>query len=305
MVEDQRVAQAQQFMWQNARLLERQLFSFLFGSEDDSAASDAARDGVLNALRAYQNPDGGFGNALEPDVRAPVSQPAATDLAFRILDLVAAFDDPMVGKACDFLVSITTPEGGIPVVLSSARDYPHAPWWEPPAEGPLPASLNPTAALAGRLHQHGIAHPWLEPATRYCWEATARSETTEFHELMPVLTFLEYVPDRDRADRELERVLSRIRESSAVALDPSAEGYAQGPLDWAPTPTSPCRKLFDNSQIATHLEALARRQQPDGGWPISWPAVSPGGELEWRGWVSIEALRTLRAYGALDARSGS
>jgi hypothetical protein len=33
---------------------------------------------VLNAVRAYCNPDGGFGHALEPDVRAPQSEPTAT-----------------------------------------------------------------------------------------------------------------------------------------------------------------------------------------------------------------------------------
>ena len=47
-----------------------------------------------------------------------------------------------------------------------------------------------------------------------------------------------------------------------------------------------------------HLAALAAQQQPDGGWPISWPPISPGVELEWRGWRTILALLTLRAYGA-------
>jgi hypothetical protein len=301
MSERDTVERAREFMWHNARLLERRLFAYLFAGESaasgNHAAAEGSREGVVQALRAYQNADGGFGNALEPDVRAPVSLPAAVDLAFRILDLVDAFDDSMVGQACDWLLGVTTPEGGIPVVLESVREYPHAPWWEPPAEGPQPASLNPTAALAGLLHKHSVAHPWLAPATAYCWEAIARSETTEFHELMPVLTFLEFAPDRARAERELSRVLDHIREPGVVATDPQAEGYAQGPLDWAPTPASPCRGLFGDALIASHLEALAARQQPDGGWPISWPPVSPAGELEWRGWVTIEKLRTLRAYG--------
>ena len=33
---------------------------------------------VLATLRAYRNRDGGFGHALEPDVRAPESEPAST-----------------------------------------------------------------------------------------------------------------------------------------------------------------------------------------------------------------------------------
>ena len=60
-------ASARTFIYASARLLERQLFAVLF--EDDDPRS------VISALRAYQNPDGGFGNALESDLRTPVSQP--------------------------------------------------------------------------------------------------------------------------------------------------------------------------------------------------------------------------------------
>ena len=55
------------FILNNARLLERRRFAYLFGG--------GPREPVLAALRAYQNPDGGFGNALEPDKRTPTSQP--------------------------------------------------------------------------------------------------------------------------------------------------------------------------------------------------------------------------------------
>ena len=81
-----------------------------------------------------------------------------------------------------------------------------------------------------------------------------------------------------------------------IELDAYAEGYVQKPLDWAPMPQSFCRRLFDDETIATHLGALANRQQLDGGWPISWGTISPAVEIEWRGRVTIEALRTLDAY---------
>lgn len=51
--------------------------------------------------------------------------------------------------------------------------------------------------------------------------------------------------------------------------------------------------------VWAQLEALAKKEQMDGGWPISWPAVSPGSELEYRGVVTLNALKTLRAYGML------
>jgi hypothetical protein len=291
MSNNERVRRAQEFIWTHARLLERQLFAYLFAGGD--------KEPVLRALRAYQNPDGGFGHALEPDKRTPHSQPVDVQIAFEVLDDLDAFDDPMVEQACDFLMTITTPEGGVPFALPTVNDYPRAPWWQ--AEAGAPASLNPTAALVGLLLKHGVRHPWVERATEYCWQAIAGLDTTEFHTLMPVITFLEHAPDGRWADRELAVLGAAISRPDVITRDPSAEGYTQKPLDWAPTPESFCRHLFPDNLIATHLAALAARQQPDGGWPITWSALSTAVEAEWRGRVTINAIRTLRAYGVLDS----
>ncbi len=281
-------ARAQDFIWRNARLLDRQLFACLF--------SGGSREPVLAALRAYQNADGGFGNALEPDMRCPVSQPVSTDLALQVLDLVDAYDDPMVGRACGFLASIATPAGALPTALPSVIDYPAAPWWVDLAKET--ESLNPTAGAVGMLLKHGVMHPWVKRATEFCWQAIENADTTDYHRVMPAITFLEHVPDRRRAERQLRVISVRLLGSDAIAYDTGAEGYVQKPLDWAPTPESFGRRLFSDEVIATHLQALAARQQPDGGWPITWQALSPGCEMEWRGWITVQAVRTLRAYGA-------
>ncbi|HEY6710432.1 MAG TPA: hypothetical protein VJB61_22920, partial [Actinomycetota bacterium] len=85
------------FVWRTARLLDRHRFAHLF--------LDGDRTPVLAALAAYQNPDGGFGNALEPDLRGPASQPEPVEVAFGVLDEVDAMDHPMVAAACDWLVT--------------------------------------------------------------------------------------------------------------------------------------------------------------------------------------------------------
>jgi len=130
MQRNQRLEKAQDFIWRNARLIERYLFTFLFANGD--------RESVLAALRAYQNDDGGFGNALKPDKRCPSSQPQDIEFALHILDAINAMNDPMVAHACDYLVTITRPEGGVPYALPSVNLYPHADWWtvedNPPAE---------------------------------------------------------------------------------------------------------------------------------------------------------------------------
>jgi hypothetical protein len=84
-----------------------------------------------------------------------------------------------------------------------------------------------------------------------------------------------------------------------VELDPQATGYVHMPLEWAPTPQSFCARLFRDQVIDTHLDALAARQQPDGGWPLTWEPLSEGATMEWRSYVTLEALKTLKAYGRL------
>jgi hypothetical protein len=288
-------ASAQTFIWSNARLIDRRRFACRFLAEPP--------EWVAAALKAYQNPDGGFGNALEPDKRDPHSQPVDIEVAFNLLDDAGLMSDPNIQRdlvlpACDFLSSVTTPEGGVPFALPTARNYPHAPWWNT-ADNPA-ADLNPTADLAGLLLKHNIQHPWLERAVPYCWAAIAASETEQYHTLMPVISFLEHAPDRSWAEVELERVAWRIRKPGVVEYDPKAGGYVKMPLDWAPTPQAFCRQLFDDAVIQVHLQALAERQQSDGGWPISWDPISPAVELEWRGALTVDALLIVDAYGSQE-----
>src|SRR5262249_59371381 len=127
-----------------AGLADRQRFAHL--------CPDGQSAQVVAALRGYQNADGGFGNALEPDKRCPDSQPVDVEVALRVLDELGdegLWRDPLIERVFDFLARITTAEGGIPFVLPTVRAYPRAPWWE--ADDNPPASPNPTAAIVGLL----------------------------------------------------------------------------------------------------------------------------------------------------------
>ncbi|HEV7214869.1 MAG TPA: hypothetical protein VGP33_07055, partial [Chloroflexota bacterium] len=256
---------------------------------------DGDRQAVLAALRAYQNADGGFGNALEPDLRGPDSQPVPAEMALRVL-AEAGGDATTVARLGDWLVTVTTPEGGVPFVLPSVRRHPSAPWWQS-TDNP-PASINPTGSIAGLLSKFGSRHHWLEGAIAYCWRALDALQP-EMHDVAAAIAFLEHVPDRERAERAFKVVGSRLLEEGLVTLNPADSGYVKKPLDWAPTPDSICRRLFTDEVIATHLDALEAAQDPDGGWTITWPPVSAACELEWRGALTVDALRTLRAYDRL------
>lgn len=278
---------AKTFLLNNARVLERQRYSYLF--------ENGSRDKVLAALKAYQNEDGGFGNALEPDKRTATSQPIDQEIALRILDEVGLNGD-VVKDICDFLVTITTDEGGVPFILPTVGDAPHAPWWGTDDAKP-PASLNPTASIAGLLHKHKHMHPWLDKATNFCWEKLEDEVELDVHTLLCVALFLEHAPDRKRAETVFEKIKDQVKGATALELD--AEGYVHPPYAFAPTPKSLAHQLYSDELMERHLNALKAQQQEDGGWPIQWPPVSPGCELEYRGVVTLGALRTLKAYGKL------
>ncbi|HEX6755483.1 MAG TPA: hypothetical protein VF109_06010 [Mycobacteriales bacterium] len=287
---------AQDFIWRTGRLLERLRFEHLVGT--------LPAEPVVAALAAYRNPDGGFGNGLEPDFRGPVSQPTTSDYALRVLDELARPEPELVRPLFDWLATVSTPEGGVPTVLADGADYPRAPWWNPdPEQKP---NLLPTAGLAGFLHRYGIAHPWLEPATAWTWTALEavpdRLAAGEWvvqvaYEARAGIAFLDAVPDRERALGVAGRLGPALIDGGAILMTPGDRREGMLPLDAAPTPHSIARRWFDDATIEAHLDAVLAEQQDDGGWTVPWEFWTPAVEPEWRGIQTVERLRVLRAYG--------
>ena len=283
-----------QFLRKQARLLERRLFATCF--------LGAPATGVVDALRGYQNDDGGFGHGLEPDKRCPASLPIDVEVAFHALSTAGASDATIVRRACDFLARTAAEAGAggaVPPAFPVIEEFPRAAHW---AEWTYQPGINPTAGLVGLLYEMGVEHPWVTQATTYCWEKLEAGQVLDdVHTFSEALVFLEHVPDRQRADRCAAELAGRLGEIPGMHIDPNAQGYGLSPLHFAPTAKSRWRELFTSEQIEAHLDRLAGRQQPDGGWTISWEPPSKASELEWRGIVTLDALRTLTSYGRLTA----
>ena len=279
---------AEQFIAAHGRVIERRRFERLM--------RDGQGQQVRDAVAAYRNPDGGFGQALEPDGRAPGSQPLAVDQALRILHEADAWSGEMAAAACDWLQATAPAEGGAVSVDPSIECWPRAPWWVP--EQGRPVSLATTGLIAGTLHARGVRHPWLERASGVMWSRIDGLSEAGPYDLRGVLRFLDHVPDRARAAHALESIGELLFKLGLVALDPDAPGEVHGPLDYAPSPGL-ASSLFDGAVLDAHLDHLARAQRDDGGWTFNWMAWSPAAEQEWRGVRTVEALHTLRAYGRL------
>ncbi len=130
-------------------------------------------------------------------------------------------DDAVLARVLDFLPTITTPEGGVPFVLETVADAPRAPWWN--TDPDPPATLNPTASITGLLYKFGVTYPWLKTATGYVWAQLEVLRDSDLHTLLSVLMFLEAVPERERAERTLERLADEILRHTTLETD--AEGY--------------------------------------------------------------------------------
>lgn len=297
-VTDDIFAAARAFLEREGRLIERRLAAVLFDGADPS--------GVIDAVRAYRNPDGGFGHGLEPDKRCPASLPIDVECALGILLLASEGNtaegsgdldaDGLVRGACDWLTSVATPDGAVSLAFPVMERYPRAEHW---SDWTYTPGLNPTAGLAGRLHQLGFTHPWLDRATDWIWARLESGFDEDAHSLTEVLAFLTHVPDRARAEAVGAHVGDWLTKAAWYRADPSDPGYGLTPLHLAPSPDSPWRRLFDDTTIEGHLERLVRDQHPDGGWPITWEPPGAASALEWRGIETLRALRTLRAHGRL------
>jgi hypothetical protein len=282
------LARAAGFLWSNARLLERVLFARRFHG--------ASAEPVVAALLAYRNPDGGFGHALEPDVRAPESMPLHCEIALRALADAGVRDAGIAAGACAFLASLAEPSGRVPIVLPAVLDYPHASHWNAPIfAGDSP---NPTAALVGLLRAQGAEHAWLDRAEAWCWERL-EAPLGDAHEIAAALAFCAGVGDRARGARLAEPLAEQAAGARWYRGDPADPRYGLSPLQLCPSPDAPGRSAFGEALLAAHLDALAAAQQADGGWPISFEPPSPAAVLEWRGRWTLEALGALRAWGRL------
>jgi hypothetical protein len=282
---------AADFMATHARVLDRRRFELRHG--------EAGPDAVLAALDGYRNPDGGYGWGLEPDLRSPESQPGAAHHAFEVFEDVAPATSPHAVALCDWLDSVSRPDGGLPFALPLGMSAGSGPWWK--TADTTESSLQITAVVGAAAHRVAAhdpdvaAHPWLERATRYCLSAIEAMDEAPFAYALAFSVGLldaahEAYPEAAGLLRDLGR---HVPEDGKVRVRGGTENEMLHPLDLAPYPGRPARDLFSPEVISADLDRLAAQQQDDGGWIVDFLEISPAGSLEWRGYMTVRALDIL------------
>jgi hypothetical protein len=281
--------QGTNFIWENARLLERAIYALHF--------RHGAGQHILQILLSYQNEDGGFGNALEPDLRAPDSQPLFIEFALRTLYDSKIRDTELVYRTCNFLSNHTDLNQGIPMVFPSSQLYPRAAHMDTPSV--YKPSFERLTSLVGLVTWQGVNHPWLPGAIEVCLDHLSKNQYTDAHTIMNAFCLIESLSPERNVDQLFQKLTDELFTANFYCAEVPVKTYGLTPLAFAPSPDSYCRPIFTDRQINDHLNELESQQEEDGGWPILWEPPGEMARREWRAYKTVMALITLKAYGRI------
>lgn len=284
---------AQYTILENGRELEKRLFAYYF--------MDGPANNVVEEIAGYQNVDGGFGNAIEPDFRLPASSPVATTVALQHL---IHFDDlplakGVISKAIAYLDNtyISEREGWF-AVPKTVNDYPHAPWWEFDEEKGMCAIDanwgNPTAEIIGYLQRYreftsldvdrliGKAIEYLE----------SKSEFSSFHEIFCFMRLYNLL-DKKMATSLRPKLSEAVCSLISKDQEEWRTEYVARPLDFVSSPDE--FYCIDRELIEDNIEYYIKELQTYGKIKPTWSKSFYDGEMStaWDEWVAIITLRVL------------
>ncbi len=301
---------ARNYMVTQARSLEAALFAHNF--------MGASAGNTLKELAQFQTEDGGFGKALEPDMRSPSSSALATEIGLRTLvKLGASSDHPLVLSAVCFLLNALDPDTKTwRVVPLDVNEYPHAPWWHDES-GSLAKTFDnfkiiPRAGILAVLYRYSDLLPkgWLADITKPTITDLFDVGVETFSGGGDALIYTRRLAETPELPQEIrEKLIDRVRilANLVVTRDSAAwSQYSIPPLKLAPTPESITAATLADC-IPAHLDYLVESQNPEGFWDVTWSWVDYHDDwqiakTEWRGILTLEALMTLEAYERIENR---
>jgi hypothetical protein len=269
------LSKAGHFFAQNGRDIDRARFGYHFGA--------LSLNELLTTLQRYQNADGGF-FGLEVDIKAPQSNPFATELALLICLQANVPRNHQVLREVVRYLEETQEENGNWRFAPEIHQHALAPWfqgWQWP-------NLNPSCSLAGLLKELGLGSERLHTRVEQLFTQLARLEDVignEFYGVRPYASY--FLPEWNHPQRELyvSGVLWwLIRQHLANTLDDSEHFFA-----YARHPQTYTAQHLPASMLQDRLDRLEAEQSEDGGWPTPYNA-------DWRGWSTVQNLLVLRAF---------
>jgi GNAT superfamily N-acetyltransferase len=281
---------AADFIWKNGRLLERRIFKYFFFG--------GSKSNILNAIKAYQNEDGGFGHAIEPDLRTPESQPLYIEFGLRTLYDAKIQDSELAYKVCEYVSRYADLNMGIATITASSSSFPRAEHWN--NQKSEQASFSRLSSLVGLLSWQGIKHPWLDKAVDVCLNDISSTRYEDSHTILNAFCLLESLPQTDEIKMIFTKLSDELLQANFFCLEAPPRTYGLTPLDFSPTSDSYCRRIFSDTTIQDHLKVLESQQEEDGGWQIQWEPPGEMAKLEWRAYKTLKSLITLGSYNKIS-----
>ena len=293
-------AEAVDFLRAQARPLEVARFESIF--------NNAGVKDVLNELRKYQNSDGGFGHALEADLRAPESSALCTSVAFQMIrDHQIPKDHKIVQQGIRYLMDILDrSEAHWRIIPKSAGSSPHAPWWnqEGREEEYKRFSLNPTAEILGYLLDYGGTvggERMIAEITDRVVDSLRSLRSAEMHDLLCCLRLLDtkHLPPVVRECVQSE--LSRLAAKAVMVTPEQWREYGLRPLLVVRSPDSPFVNGLEQA-ISSNLDFELEEQNKNGSWSPTWswggshPESWERARREWSGVLTQDKLVTLARF---------
>jgi hypothetical protein len=222
---------------------------------------------VLEVLKCYQNPDGGFGHGLEPDVMSPASTAICTEVAMAYLDGLGVTDGPMVDDMMHWIDDALQADGSILHPVADVLAYPHGEWFEDDSGSAL--------TLAGFLGKWGKGTADFFSRADKAFVARERpAELAKYH--YDLYIYLRYSPGAARHGAALKR----IRDMIPSMLEKWADHF---PLFVFPTRWY--SEEFDQDFARRRADAAVAALSEDGG------LKTPYDHLPW--WRPIWTLQLL------------
>lgn len=292
-------AAAVEYLKKQARPLEKALYEYQF--------ERASAEPAVFALSAFQNADGGFGNALEPDMRLPDSSVIATSTAFQHFRALGLRDDhPMVAAASRWLnAQYLADEKRWRIMPANVDDAPHAPWWQP--GGDLWNSrVNPTAEILGYLYEypaHFDAARRDELTQHLADYLNAHDDTMEMHDLLCYVALVENPAVPETVKLKFLPKLKRIADKTVERSPAKWPEYTIPPLAIINAPDSPFIEQFKN-ELPQNFEFMLGWRSDDGAWHPNWQwgddvTLWAQVDREWAGVLTLNNLKKLRAFGMI------
>lgn len=299
------------WIYRNARPLELALWQFCF--------EGGTREHVMEMLGFYQNEDGGFGNAVEPDCWNTESSPYAVLVVTGMLRRIGFTDSnhPILRGMLQYLDSgAHVSEDGWNFSIPSNDAYPRAPWMTYDESVNRVQDMGISAGLCTFILRHGDRQSGLyAKAINLSGRILDKMKRTEdFGEMGAggigmLVQELEACGLGQRFDCGSVKAMLPGLVNRSIERNPDHwASYTPRPSEfiWSPD----CPFYPGNEEIVDlELDYLVDTRNPGGVWNITWTWFGLGeqypkefaiSENWWKALKAIEKLSFLEAFGRMD-----